>query len=86
MEKGISPTSSKKMVPPLAVSKSPGRILVAPVKASFSCPNSSFASKSSEKEAQLMGKNIFFRPVAESMNRRSNQFFACAGFAGDKHI
>ena len=41
VERGSSPTSSKKIVPPSATSKYPLLLLVAPVKAPFSCPNSS---------------------------------------------
>ena len=40
---GRSPTSSRKMVPPSASSKRPARRSSAPVKAPFSCPNSSEA-------------------------------------------
>src|SRR4030095_12000381 len=38
---GRSPTSSRKMVPPRATSKAPGRAWCAPVKAPFWCPKSS---------------------------------------------
>src|SRR6267154_2627075 len=43
--RGISPISSKKIVPPLATSKRPMRCAIAPVNAPFSCPNSSLSSK-----------------------------------------
>ena len=39
--KGNSPTSSRKIVPPSASPKYPFRSPIAPVKAPFSCPNSS---------------------------------------------
>ncbi|KFE58476.1 hypothetical protein DB31_6275 [Hyalangium minutum] len=41
---GISPTSSRKRVPPCAASKAPVRRVSAPVKAPFSWPNSSLSS------------------------------------------
>jgi len=42
-----------KMVPPSACSKRPLRWLIAPVKAPFSCPNSSVSSRFSDSAAQL---------------------------------
>ena len=53
----ISVTSSKKNVPPDAASSSPRRATSAPVKAPFSCPNSSDSSRWSGSAAQLMAMN-----------------------------
>ncbi|EKD38793.1 MAG: hypothetical protein ACD_75C00605G0001 [uncultured bacterium] len=50
---GISPTSSRKMVPVSASSNLPLRMTTAPVKAPFSWPKSSLSSKFSERAAQL---------------------------------
>ena len=49
----MSPISSRKMVPPSAMSNFPGLKLVAPVKAPFSWPNNSLSSRSSGMAAQL---------------------------------
>ena len=49
----ISPISSRKMVPLLAVSKRPLRIVMAPVNEPFSWPNSSVSSSVSGSAAQL---------------------------------
>ena len=54
---GISPISSKNRVPPSTDSSSPAFSVAAPVKAPFSCPNSSFASRTSAKLPQFMAKN-----------------------------
>ena len=53
----ISPTSSRKSVPPLAASKSPTRELMAPLKAPFLWPNSSDSSSVSGSAAQLIDTN-----------------------------
>jgi hypothetical protein len=57
MSGGISATSSRKSVPPLAISNAPGFSLVEPVKAPFSWPNSSFSRISLGSAAQLSAKN-----------------------------
>ena len=54
---GISPTSSRKRVPPLARSNRPGLRAVAPVKAPFSTPNSSASRSVSGKAPQLTATN-----------------------------
>ena len=53
--RGMSPTSSRKLVPPLASSKRPRRVAIAPVKAPFSWPKSSLSRRCSGREAQSMG-------------------------------
>ncbi len=50
----ISPISSRKSVPPSAVSNRPGFCCTASVKAPFSCPKSSLSSSCSGRAAQLM--------------------------------
>src|SRR5258708_2220264 len=51
--RGISPISSRNIVPPLATSKRPRRWAIAPVNAPLSCPNSSLSSKPVGMAAQL---------------------------------
>ena len=53
----ISPTSSSSSVPRSASAKSPGRPLVAPVNAPFTCPKSSLSSSVSGSDAQLTATN-----------------------------
>src|SRR5438445_588314 len=53
----ISPTSSRKSVPPLAVSKRPWCSLTAPVKAPASWPKSSLSRSGSASAAQLSARN-----------------------------
>ena len=57
MASGISPISSRKMVPPCASSKRPLRWPTAPVNAPFSWPNSSLSSSVSGRAAQLTATN-----------------------------
>ena len=52
-----SPISSRKIVPPFATSNLPSFRPTAPVKAPFSCPNSSVSSNPSGMAAQLMATN-----------------------------
>ena len=54
---GMSPTSSRKTVPPLADSSRPALADCAPVNEPFSCPNSSLSSSVSVSAAQLSRKN-----------------------------
>ena len=54
---GMSPTSSRKSVPPLACSKRPLRSRSAPVKAPASWPNSSSSSRFSLRAVQFMATN-----------------------------
>src|SRR5207245_1222894 len=53
----ISPTSSRKIVPPSASSKRPSRRSAAPVNAPFSWPNSSLSSSVSGSAAQFTATN-----------------------------
>src|SRR5207253_1310749 len=53
----ISPTSSRKMVPPSASSNRPSRRSAAPVNAPFSWPNSSLSSRVSGMAAQFTAMN-----------------------------
>jgi hypothetical protein len=53
----MSPISSRKSVPPFARSKRPSRRAAAPVKAPFSCPNSSLSSSGSGIAAQFTATN-----------------------------
>ncbi len=57
MGRGISPTSSRKRVPPFAASKSPGRSAVAPVKAPRECPKSSLSRRDSLTAPQFTPMN-----------------------------
>src|SRR5262249_31668461 len=56
---GTSSMSSRKMVPPSASSKRPGRSLIAPVKAPRSWPKSSDSISVSENSAQLTATNAW---------------------------
>ena len=64
MSVGISAISSRKIVPPLDISKAPAFSFVEPVKAPFSWPNSSFSRISLGSAAQLSAKN---GPLARSL-------------------
>src|SRR5678810_1194541 len=57
MSGDISATSSRKIVPVLAISNAPGFSLVDPVNAPFSCPNNSFSRISFGSAAQFSAKN-----------------------------
>ena len=57
MDSGTSPISSKKRVPPLAISNRPLRCAAAPVNDPFSWPNSSLSSSDSGNAAQLIAVN-----------------------------
>jgi len=52
---GISVISSRKRVPLSAISKRPNFLATAPVKAPFSCPNSSLSRRFSGRAAQFTG-------------------------------
>ena len=54
---GSSPISSRKIVPPLATSKSPTRCSSAPVNAPFAWPNSSLSMSVSGSAPQLIATN-----------------------------
>src|SRR5262245_20525828 len=57
MPSGTSSMSSRKIVPPSAISKRPGRSLIAPVNAPRSWPKSSDSINVSENSAQLTATN-----------------------------
>ena len=56
MSGDISATSSRKIVPPLAISNAPGFSFTEPVNAPFSWPNNSFSRISLGSAAQLSAK------------------------------
>ena len=58
---GISPTSSRKIVPPFASSKRPRRRSAAPVNEPFSWPNSSLSSNVSGSPAAFTAMNALPR-------------------------
>src|SRR5439155_1419247 len=66
-----SPTSSKKIVPPLACSNRPILRSCAPVKAPFSCPNNSLSSNVGESAALWTVTNF-------ALLRRLKLWIACA--------
>ena len=70
-DSGISPISSRKIVPPPASLKRPCRDCDAPVKAPFTCPNSSDSSKCSGIAAQ-------FTATSGPSARRDSRCTACA--------
>src|ERR1022692_1671074 len=57
MDAGTSPISSRKTVPVSACSNLPGLVLIAPVKAPFSNPNSSLSIRFSGRAVQLIFTN-----------------------------
>ena len=68
---GISPISSKKIVPPLACSNRPRASLWAPVNAPFSWPNSMSSMSCSGKAAQLRPTNGPRARLEDSCNTRA---------------
>src|SRR5437016_4297342 len=79
------PISSRKRVPPWAASKRPTRRCTAPVKAPFSCPNSSEAISAGGIAAQFTRIKARVGPVGPLMNRPGHQFFARPGFPHNEH-
>ena len=63
--KDRSPISSKNKVPLWAASNQPTRLLIAPVKAPFSCPNNSLSTNDSVKAPQFTAIN---GPLARWLN------------------
>ena len=81
----MSPTSSRKSVPPLAAWKRPCRVATAPVKAPRTWPNSSDSSRFSGMAPQLMAMN---GPLARSdaaVDLPGQHLLAGAGLAADEH-
>ncbi len=81
----ISPISSKSSVPPLACSKQPRRICVAPLNAPRSCPNSSDSCSDSGIPAQLMATKRAAPALPTGVNRARDQLFSSAALARDTH-
>ena len=63
-------------MPPFACSILPSVVLTAPVKAPFSCPNSSLSSRFSGIAAQLMATKLPFRAIARLVQPAGEQFLA----------
>ena len=82
---GISPTSSRKTVPPSAARNTPAERPAAPVKEPFSCPNSWLSANVTVSAAQLTGMNGLAAARAAMMNNCAPEFFAGAGFARNEH-
>ena len=82
--RGMSPTSSRKMVPLLHCSNLPMRRRSAPVKAPFSCPNNSLSSSVSGMAAQLT-PGTAIEPAAVLIDGPGDQLFAGTALAGDQH-
>ena len=82
---GMSPISSRNSVPPAACSNLPICRATAPVKAPFSCPNSSLSISSAGIAAALTATNGPVGAVAELVDRLGDQLLAGARFAEDQH-
>ncbi len=82
---GISASSSSSSVPCCASSKQPARRSTAPVKAPFSCPNSSLSIRVSGIAAQLMATNGAAASRAEVVDGPGDEFFTGAALARDQH-
>ena len=67
----MSPISSRKRVPPSASSKRPLRLVIAPVNAPFSCPNSSLSSRSRGMAPQFTGTKGWSRRAESSWMLRA---------------
>ena len=85
MPRSISPTSSRKSVPPSACSAAPLRSLEAPVKAPLTWPKISLSIRSLGIAAQLTATKGPSSPLAELVQGLGAQFLADARFAGDEH-
>ena len=71
----MSPISSRNSVPPLASTKSPRRVCVAPVNDPRTCPKSSLSSSASGTAAQLTATNgAFLRGPSAWMSRATSSF------------
>ena len=80
-----SPTSSRKMEPPSAISKRPLRIATAPVNEPFSWPNSSLSTMFSGSAAQLNLMNGPSAVEAVIVEGVGDKLLADAAFAEDQH-
>ena len=81
----MSPTSSRNSVPPSASSNRPSLRLMAPVKAPFSCPNSSDSSSVSASAPQLTFTNGLAGPLRAVVDGPGHQLLARARLAVDQH-
>ncbi len=81
----MSAISSRKIVPPLACSKRPMRVLTAWVKAPRSCPKSSLSSNSSGMAAQFTGTRVPLAAMAVVMQGPGDELLAGAGFPEEQH-
>ena len=85
MAGGISPISSRKMVPWWASSKSPRRESMAPVKAPFSWPKSSLSSTVRRERGHVYRDEGLVPPGGERVHPAREEFLAGARLAGDEH-
>ena len=82
---GMSPTSSRKSVPPSAASNFPSRRAIAPVNAPFSCPKSSLSTSSRESAAQFTLTSGFARRGLLVVERVRDELLAGAALAAHQH-
>ena len=82
---GMSPTSSRNSVPPLAYSNLPMRSVEASVNAPRTWPNSSLSRMFSLKRGAVQRHERLVLARAVLMDRLGDQFLAGAGFALDQH-
>ena len=78
---GISPSSSKKSVPPSASSKQPLWSLSAPVNAPPAMSEKLAFDKRLGESCAVDCDERFSAPFTRTMNQTSKHIFACAGFA-----
>ncbi len=81
---GISPTSSRKSVPPWAAASRPGRSRLASVKAPATWPKSSDSSSVPGRAEQWTVTNGRLAPRAVDVERPGDQLLAGAGLAEDE--
>ena len=81
----MSPISSRKSVPPSAVSKRPARVSSAPVNEPFSWPKSSLSSSVSGRAAQVTLTKGLLAPRAVLVERLGDQLLARAALAQQQH-
>ena len=82
---GMSPISSRKIVPPWAASNLPTRRASAPVKAPFSWPKSSLSTSSRLIAAQFTATNGRARRDAALVQRLRDELLAGAALAAHQH-
>ena len=79
---GISPTSSRKTMPPSAARNTPKLRPAAPVNAPFSWPNNWLSASVGVSAAQLTGHKGLIAARAQAMQQAGPELFAGTGFAG----